>query len=71
MDRFSERPFVSKYDPDFNNPLHNEIVYGCDICEDGQGIFEAPEKCKIKFCRKCKEEVMEDFELTEEDVDYV
>lgn len=71
MDRFSERPFVSKYDPDSTNPLHIGNTYGCDICEERQGIFEAPEKCKIKFCRKCKPEVMENYELTEDDVEYV
>lgn len=71
MDRFNGRPFTSRYDPDSKNPLHIEVVYKCDICEEDHGVFEAPNKCKIKFCRRCKKEVMQDFELTEEDVNHI
>jgi hypothetical protein len=74
MDRFSQRLWKEhpiKYDPSNYTPWDDVKPRGCDMCSQEMGIYEAPEKCKIVFCRYCKEEAMLAFDLEEEDISYV
>jgi hypothetical protein len=75
LDRFSvplwkEKPFVSKYDPDKNNPIDRERIYHCDMCNAATAVFES-DKVKVKWCRKCDGEVIKDFGLNKDDTSYI
>lgn len=43
----------------------------CDMCDDADAVLEAPEKCKVRFCRKCEQQAREQFELNDEDMSYI
>ena len=70
LDRFNNKPFASRYDPDSRNPYHAEIVNPCEICNEESAKFES-EKVKFVWGKECDEHVREDFELKEEDVSYI
>ena len=70
MDRFSNNPFRSKFDPDSNNPLHIGSEFGCDLCEENKAVFEST-KLHFLWCASCHPRVKEDHKLEDGDIDYV
>jgi hypothetical protein len=73
LSRFDKRilPFVSRFEPDRNNPIDREVSYTCDICDEAQAVLHAPEHLKIKWCRHCSVEVVMDFGLKEGDIEFI
>ena len=70
MDRFSNQPFRSSYDPDSKNPYHAEINNPCEICNEEPAKYES-DKVKFKWGEQCNKDVKDDFKLTDSDVDYI